>query len=132
MKRIIIIIALVLVVGRVCHANKTYQIPKEEIIVNVWNDEGETHSKLLRLQKDMVILITTILRHDSYFDDMDRRLNSYAALNEILLVAMEDSIVQLESERFRILLLIIGSVMFNIIILISGWLYINIKKEIDE
>lgn len=111
----------------ICYANKTFQVPREDIIVNVWSDCDDMNSKIVELQR---VVSDMSLRNHRNLSILDGKFQSLAFLNTLFLVDREEQIRQNYITNSKLLSIIVGLIVINVIFMFFIIVYIRYRMRL--
>jgi len=108
----------------ICNANKTFQTPREDIIVNIWSDCVDMNAKITELQR---AVLDMTLRNHWNLNVLDERLKSLASLNGLLLDGIGEQIKENHMTNTNLLSILVGMLVINIMFMFSVVVYIRYR-----
>lgn len=118
------VIFMIISLENICYANRTFQVPREDIIVNIWSDCDDMNAKIAELQR---AVLDMSLRNHWNLNILDGKLQSLASLNGLLLNGIEEQMRQNYLTNSKLLSITVGMLVINVIFMFSIIVYVRYR-----
>lgn len=115
---------MIISLENICYANRTFQVPREDIIVNIWSDCDDMNAKIAELQR---AVLDMSLRNHWNLNILDGKLQSLASLNGLLLNGIEEQMRQNYLTNSKLLSITVGMLVINVIFMFSIIVYVRYR-----